>query len=122
MQTLERLHAELGGQILENKTEALRLVDSMRHVEAVIKMLDPTYNLRRIAVKRRQPNPWVQSVSPSTGCPADGHRAIEGKGDLGADLNRRQYKEARQSRAGGPDRDRSDVPAESQGEGCPARH
>jgi hypothetical protein len=60
MQTLERLHAELGGQILGNKTEALRLADSMRHVEAVIKMLDPTYNLRRIAVKRRQPNPWFK--------------------------------------------------------------
>jgi hypothetical protein len=58
MQTLERLHSELGGQILGNKTEALRLAESMRHVEAVIKMLDPTYNLRRIAVKRRQPNPW----------------------------------------------------------------
>jgi hypothetical protein len=23
-------------------------------------MLDPTYNLRRIAVKRRQPNPWFK--------------------------------------------------------------
>ena len=42
IQTLERLHSELGGQILENKTEALKLTDSMRHVEAVIKMLDPT--------------------------------------------------------------------------------
>jgi hypothetical protein len=60
MQTLERLHSELGGQILGNKTEALRLAESMRHVEAVIKMLDPTYNLRRIAVKRRQPNPWFK--------------------------------------------------------------
>ena len=60
MQTLKRLHAELGGQILENKTEALQLADSMRHVEAVIKMLDPTFNLRRIAVKRRQPNPWFK--------------------------------------------------------------
>jgi hypothetical protein len=29
----------------------------MLHVEAVIKMLDPTFNLRRIAVKRSQPNP-----------------------------------------------------------------
>jgi hypothetical protein len=60
MQTLERLHSEQGGQILENKTEALRLAESMRHVEAVIKMLDPTYNLRRIAVKRRQPIPWFK--------------------------------------------------------------
>ncbi len=58
--TLERLHSELGGQILENKTEAARLADQMRHVEAVIKMLDPTFNLRRIAVKRRKPNPWFK--------------------------------------------------------------
>src|SRR6266851_2946405 len=60
IQTLERLHAELGGQILENKTEALKLAESMRHVEAVIKMLDPTFNLRRIAVKRRTPKPWFK--------------------------------------------------------------
>jgi hypothetical protein len=60
MQTLERLHAELGGLILENKEEAQRLAGQMLHVEAVIKMLDPTYNLRRISVKRRQPNPWFK--------------------------------------------------------------
>jgi hypothetical protein len=42
MQTLERRHAELGGQILENKEEAPRLAGQMLHVEAVIKMLDPT--------------------------------------------------------------------------------
>src|ERR1700716_2519940 len=60
MQTLERLHAELGGQILENKEEAHRLGGQMLHVEAVIKMLDPTYNLRRISVKRRKPNPWFK--------------------------------------------------------------
>jgi hypothetical protein len=60
IQTLERLHSELGGQILENKEEAHRLAGQMLHVEAVIKMLDPTFNLRRIAVKRRQPNPWFK--------------------------------------------------------------
>ena len=32
----------------------------MRHVEAVIKMLDPAYNLARITVKRRQPNKWFK--------------------------------------------------------------
>jgi hypothetical protein len=57
IQTLERLHAELGGKILENKQEHENLAGQMRHVEAVIKMLDPTYNLRAISVKRRQPNP-----------------------------------------------------------------
>jgi hypothetical protein len=60
MQTMERLHSELGGQILENKEEAQRLSGQMLHVEAVIKMLDPTFNLRRIAVKRRKPNPWFK--------------------------------------------------------------
>ncbi len=60
IQTLERLHAELGGKRLENKQEHENLAGQMRHVEAVIKMLDPTFNLRRIAVKRRQPNPWFK--------------------------------------------------------------
>lgn len=32
----------------------------MRHVEAVIKMLDPAYCLRGISVKRRQTNPWFK--------------------------------------------------------------
>jgi hypothetical protein len=60
IQTLERLHAELGGKILENKQEHANLADQMRHVEAVIKMLDPGYSLRAISVKRRQPNPWFK--------------------------------------------------------------
>ena len=58
--TLEQLHAELGGKILENKKQAVRLAQDMRHVEAVLKMLDPTYNVRGIAVRRRKPNPWFK--------------------------------------------------------------
>lgn len=50
---LKRLHAELGAQILDNKAEAERLRSDMMHVEAVMKMLDPTFNLRKIAPKRR---------------------------------------------------------------------
>jgi hypothetical protein len=60
---LERLHMELGGQILETRQRAQELSEQMRHVEAVIKMLDPTYNLARIAVKRRTANRW-SSVAP----------------------------------------------------------
>src|SRR6266513_4907202 len=60
IQTLERLHAELGGKILENKQQHANLAEQMRHVEAVIKMLDPGYSLRAISVKRRQPNPWFK--------------------------------------------------------------
>jgi hypothetical protein len=58
--TLERLHAELGGTILEKKQKHKELSDQMRHVEAVIKMLDPAYNLAKITVKRRKPNKWFK--------------------------------------------------------------
>ena len=60
IQTLERLHAELAGKILENKQRHENLAGQMRSVEAVIKMLDPGYSLRAISVKRRQPNPWFK--------------------------------------------------------------
>jgi hypothetical protein len=60
IQTLERLHAELGGKILENRQQGQNLAEQMRHVEAVIKMLDPSYSLRAISVKRRKPNPWFK--------------------------------------------------------------
>lgn len=58
--TLTQLHAELAGKLLDNKAEAVRLVKAMKHVEAVLKLLDPTYNLRRIAVRRRRQNPWFK--------------------------------------------------------------
>jgi hypothetical protein len=45
---------------LDNRQEAERLGEQMMHVEAVIKMLDPGYNLNRIAVKRRQANRWFK--------------------------------------------------------------
>jgi hypothetical protein len=58
--TLERLHMELGGQILENRQKHEELSGQMRRVEAVIKMLDPAYNLAGITVKRRKPNKWFK--------------------------------------------------------------
>jgi hypothetical protein len=58
--TLERLHAELGGKTLDNKAQAKRLAECMKHVEAVLKMLDPDYDVRPIAVRRRKPNPWFK--------------------------------------------------------------
>jgi hypothetical protein len=45
IQTLERLHAELGGLILENRQKAEQPGEQMLHVEAVIKMLDPEANI-----------------------------------------------------------------------------
>jgi hypothetical protein len=58
---LVRLHADIGGRILENKREALRLADDMRHVEAVLKMFDPEFNARAISARRRVTgNPWFK--------------------------------------------------------------
>jgi hypothetical protein len=116
--TLERLHAELGAQILENKAEALKLSGKMLHVEAVIKMLDPALNLRRIAVKRRQPNPWFKRGTVY-------RRAVDALRTAEHPLTARevaervldkaniQYKDSRQGRSGGPDRDHQFVPAQS---------
>ena len=53
--TLEQLHAELGGKILDNRAEAKRLAQCMKHVEAVLKLLDPAYS-------RSQSSRWL-SVS-----------------------------------------------------------
>jgi hypothetical protein len=50
---LVRLHADLGGKILANRKEAERLAESMKHVEAVIRLFDPAYNVTRIAARRR---------------------------------------------------------------------
>jgi hypothetical protein len=50
---LVRLHADLGGRILENRKEAKRLAEAMQHVEAVIRLFDPAYNVTRIAARRR---------------------------------------------------------------------
>jgi hypothetical protein len=58
--TLERLHMELGGKLLDNRQQAQELGEQMLHVEVCIKMLDPTYNLARITVKRRKANGWFK--------------------------------------------------------------
>jgi hypothetical protein len=58
---LVRLHADIGGRILENKKEGLRLVESMKHVEHVIHLFDPGFNFKRIAARRRVTgNPWFK--------------------------------------------------------------
>jgi hypothetical protein len=58
--TLEQLHAELAGKIQVNKEQGERLVENMKHVEAVLKLLDPAYDVRHIAVRRRKPNLWFK--------------------------------------------------------------
>jgi hypothetical protein len=59
--TLGLLHAELAGKLLANKREAIRLRTAMMQVEAVVKMLEPGFNVASIAAKRRnKSNPWFK--------------------------------------------------------------
>jgi hypothetical protein len=75
IQTLERLHAELGGKILENKQEHENLAGQMRHVEAVIKMLDPT----QLAGDLREAPPAQPMVQARHRLPPCGGRAQDGR-------------------------------------------
>lgn len=55
------LHRELAGMVKENAAEAERLHEAMKHVEAVIKLLNPAHKINRIAIRRRKPNPLFQA-------------------------------------------------------------
>ena len=56
---LKRLHARLGGELKDNRRDAERLAEAMKHVEAVLKMLQPGFNVAGIAARRR-----YKSASP----------------------------------------------------------
>ena len=59
--TLGLLHAELAGKLLENKRAAIKIRTSMMQVEAVLKMLQPDFNIGHISPKRRViGNPWFK--------------------------------------------------------------
>jgi hypothetical protein len=62
-QTLDHLHAELAGKIIDNEKEAGRLIEAMRHVEAVLKLMDPGYSLRTALTSDRRPDGWIRSRS-----------------------------------------------------------
>jgi hypothetical protein len=56
-----RLHADIGGCILENKRHAAKLAADAVAVEAVIRMFDPAFNVKAIVARRRvQGNPWFK--------------------------------------------------------------
>jgi hypothetical protein len=59
--TLGLLHSELAGKLLANKREAIRLRTAMMQVEAMVKMLQPGFNVASIAAKHRnKSNPWFK--------------------------------------------------------------
>jgi hypothetical protein len=58
---LVRLHADIGGKMLDNKKEAERLAEAAKNVEAVIKLFNPDFDAKTIAARRRQAtNPWFK--------------------------------------------------------------
>lgn len=75
---LVRLHADLGGRILGNRKEAKRLAESMKHVEAVIRLFDPAYDtLPHSRPQVLQGQRLVQAGHAATACLG---RAQEGSG------------------------------------------
>ncbi|HEX4055940.1 MAG TPA: hypothetical protein VHX86_16880 [Tepidisphaeraceae bacterium] len=50
---LIRLHSELAAQLKESEKQAGRIRENMQHVEAVLKLLEPTFNAAAIAAKRK---------------------------------------------------------------------
>jgi hypothetical protein len=61
LSALRRLHAEIGGKIIDNRKAVKRLREDRRHVAAVIKMFSPGYDVRAIAARRTyKANPWFR--------------------------------------------------------------
>ncbi|WP_457797601.1 hypothetical protein [Methylocystis sp. S23] len=60
LSALRTLHADLAGQLQVNEEAADKLRENMKHVEAVIKLIAPSYNLATVAVRRRKPNPYFK--------------------------------------------------------------
>ena len=51
----------MAGKLLANKREAIRIRTAMMQVEAVVKMLQPGFNVASTAAKRRnKSNPWFK--------------------------------------------------------------
>jgi hypothetical protein len=73
---LVKLHADIGGRLKANRDQADLLMADMKHVEAVIRMFDPAYDMHRITLRQAgdyHPNdegpssilaiPWSAAVS-----------------------------------------------------------
>ena len=59
--SLRRLHAEIGGKIIDNRKNAKRLREDKRHVAAVIRMFSPEYDVKAIAARRTyKANAWFK--------------------------------------------------------------
>lgn len=58
---LRRLHADIGGKIIDSRKNTKRLREDKRHVAAVIRMFSPEYDVKAIAARRTyKANPWFR--------------------------------------------------------------
>jgi hypothetical protein len=59
--TLSQLHAELAGKFAENRNAGVKIKTAMMQVEAVLQMLQPSFDVRAISAKRRNKSkPWFK--------------------------------------------------------------
>jgi hypothetical protein len=59
--TLSQLLAELAGKFAENRNAGVKIKTAMMQVEAVLQMLQPSFDVRSISAKRRnKSNPWFK--------------------------------------------------------------
>jgi uncharacterized membrane protein len=58
---LRRLHAEIGGKLIDSRKNTKRLREDKRHVAAVIRIFSPEYDVKAIAARRTyKANPWFK--------------------------------------------------------------
>lgn len=48
------MHATLAGEMQKSNEHFFKIVKQMREIESVIKMVDPSFKINRIAVRRMQ--------------------------------------------------------------------
>jgi hypothetical protein len=65
---LLEMHATLAGQMQASNEQFFKIVREMRAIESVIKMMDPTFEINRIAVRRQQPNNWFKRGTIARTC------------------------------------------------------
>src|SRR6266404_2983422 len=83
--TLSQLHAELAGKFAENRNAGVKIKTAMMQVEAVLQMLQPSFDVRSISAKRpQQEQSMVQArdaVSERDRCATASWHSDHGAGD-----------------------------------------
>jgi hypothetical protein len=65
---LLEMHATLAGEMQKSNEHFFKLVRQIREIESVIKMIDPSFKINRIAVRRMQPSGWFKRGTVTRTC------------------------------------------------------